>query len=125
MELTTLINDRTRGTINAVWAPLECCTSVTDAVESIQQQQSSSSSSSSLRQIIIGCQDMDPTNGRIDFYTAQPIALQAYMTASWANFPVLQQPNSNSNERQKQTQYFPSLQSLVHTAIYNTIVSTL
>ena len=117
-DLTTLLNDTTRGVINAVWAPLECCWMVTEAVEAIQ----SSSTSTISRNIIIGCQDDDPTNGRINFYTAQPIALQGYMAASWANFPVLQQ-GSNNNER-KQSQYFPSLQSFVHTAIYNTIVSS-
>lgn len=117
MDLTTLLSDTTRGSINAVWAPLECCLSVTNAVEALLQQSSSS------RRIIVGCQDDDPTNGRINFYTAQPIALQGYMTASWANFPVLQQQSAPNVNDPKEPQYFPALQSLVHTAIYNTVVS--
>ena len=108
-ELITLLNDTSQRSINAVWAPLDCCGVVTDAVETIR--------ASSRRRIVVGCQDDDPTNGRIDFYTAAPIALQGYMAASWATFPVL-----NEGRRRKEP-FFPSLQSLIHTAVFNTIVA--
>ena len=105
-----------RGNINAVWAPLECCSIVADAVIMIREDLG--------RTIIVGCQDSDPTNGRINFITAQPISLQGYATASWANFPVIQaNDNSNNIAIGRARQFFPSLQSLVHTAIYNEVIT--
>jgi hypothetical protein len=115
-DLIPIINDKTRGTINAIWAPLECCSIVADSVDMIRRDNAS-------RLILVGCQDADPTMGRINFYTAPPLALQGYAAASWANYPVLQ-TNQRGSIDGRAREYFQSLQSLINTAIYNTVLVT-
>lgn len=129
-DIVALLNEKNgNATVNAVWAPLDCCSVVAEAVASVR--------TATGRTIVAGCQDGDATTTRrsgeyassssssaprsrsIDFVTQQPIALQAYSTASWANFPVLQ---SKLGKDGRGGQYFPSLQSLVNTAIFNTVV---
>jgi len=95
---------------NAVWSHIDCCAAVARAALSIRGLG---------RRIVVGCQDEDTSGGLADFITAQPIELQAYLTSSWANFPVLQSLQGNDGRGE---QYFPSLQSLVNTAIFNLVV---
>jgi hypothetical protein len=110
-EITVQLNGNATGAINAVWSPLECCSVVAEAVATVRETTG--------RKMIVGCQDNDPTNGRINFVTAQPIALQGYAAASWANFPTIQAKLGNDG---RAAQYFPSLQSLVNTGIYNEVI---
>jgi hypothetical protein len=93
---------------NAILSQLDCCTAVADAVERAQKDDG--------RTIVVGCMDDDTSGGRVNFVTAQPIALQAYAASSWANFPVIQAQKGHDGREEK---YFPYLQSLVHTAIFN------
>ena len=67
--------------------------------------------------LAVGCMDEDTTgvDVSIDFVTTQPILLQGYSPSSWANFPV-EQAMLGKNGRSRQ--FFPSLGSLVNTAIY-------
>lgn len=101
--------------VNAVWATVDCCSVVADAVDAAKAV-------SPGRTIVVGCQDTDTSGGRINFVTAQPIELQGYSAATWANFPVMQSAQGKDGRGE---QYFPSLQSLVNTAIYNIIVNFL
>lgn len=97
---------------NAVWAPLECCAVTAEATATVR--------STTGRNIVVGCQDGDAGSDHpIDFITQQPISLQAYSTASWASFPVVQGKEGRDS---RGIQYFPSLQSLVNTAIFNSVV---
>ena len=71
------------------------------------------------RSIVVGCMDEDTSGGLVDFVTAQPVDLQAYSSSSWVNFPVIQ---SIEEEDGRGEQFFPSLESLVNTAIFNLVV---
>ena len=95
---------------NAVWSHGDCCTAIADAAEMLRRDG---------KTIVVGCMDEDTSGGRVDFVTAQPIALQAYSAASWANFPVIQAQQHGRDGRVEQ--YFPGLQSLVNTAIFNQV----
>jgi hypothetical protein len=96
---------------NAVWSHVDCCSAVADAVERARKDDG--------RTIVVGCMDDDTSGGRVDFVTAQPIALQAYAASSWANFPVIQAQKGRDGRGE---QYFPYLQSLVNTAIFNEVI---
>jgi len=95
---------------NAVWTHVDCCSVVADAVESARNLG---------RTIVVGCQDEDTSGGRVDFVTTQPIQLQGYHASSWANFPVIKSLQGRDGRGE---QYFPGLQSLVNTAIFNIII---
>jgi hypothetical protein len=101
--------------INAVWATIDCCSVVANAVDAAK-------AATPGRTIIVGCQDTDTSGGRVNFVTTQPIELLGYSVATWANFPVMQ---SIQGKNGRGEQYFPALQSLVNTAIYNIIVNFL
>jgi hypothetical protein len=92
---------------NAVWSHVDCCAAVADAADMMRRMN---------RNIIVGCMDEDTSGGKIEFVTAQPIQLQGYSTSTWANFPVIQAREGNDGRAE---QFFPSLQSLVNTAIFN------
>jgi hypothetical protein len=96
---------------NAVWSHIDCCSTVAQAAELARKIDG--------RTIVVGCQDKDTTGGMIDFVTAQPIELQAYSTSTWASFPVIQEQQGKDGRGE---QYFPSLGSLVNTAVFNTII---
>ena len=96
---------------NAVWAHGDCCTATAGAAEMIRQDG---------KTIVVGCMDEDTSGGRVDFVTSQPIALQGYSAASWANFPVIQAQQEGRDGRGEQ--FFPGLQSLVNTDIFNQVV---
>jgi hypothetical protein len=96
---------------NAVWSHVDCCTTVAQAAELASRIDG--------RIIVVGCQDRDTTGGKIDFVTAQPIELQAYSATTWASFPVIQALQGRDGRGE---QYFPSLASLVNTAVFNTII---
>ena len=96
---------------NAILSHGDCCTAVVDAVERVRLDDG--------RTIVVGCTDNDTTGGRVDFVVAQPIALQAQATSSWANLPVIQAQKGRDGRGE---QYFPSLQSLVNTAIFNQVI---
>ena len=93
---------------NAVWSHGDCCLVLGQAVEQARQQQG--------QLIVAGCMDEDTGGTSIDFVTKQPQTLQAYSTSAWTNLPVIQQRRGNDGRGAK---YFPSLSSLVNTAIYN------
>ena len=95
---------------NVVWSHVDCCQAVLDAVEIAREQGS---------RVVVGCQDLDTTGGRVDFVTQQPIELQAYQAASWASFPVLQAQRGKDG---RGDQFFPSLQTLVNTGIFSVIL---
>lgn len=95
---------------NAIWSHVDCCQIVLDAVELVREQGST---------VIVGCQDLDTTGGRVDFVTQQPIELQAYQAASWASFPVLQAQRGKDG---RGDEFFPSLQTLVNTGIFSVIL---
>jgi hypothetical protein len=111
-EIGALLNQSNYATVNAVWASWECCTAAAEAITKLRRTTN--------RTIVVGCQDGHADeHSNVDFVTQQPIALQAYAAASWANFPVIQgKLGKNARDRQ----YFPSLQSLIHTAIFNTVI---
>jgi hypothetical protein len=96
---------------NAVWSHVDCCTTVAQAAEMAGMISGT--------EIVVGCQDADTTGGMINFVTAQPIELQAYSASSWVNFPVIQAQQGKDGRGE---QYFPSLNSLVHTAVFNNII---
>ena len=95
---------------NVVWTHVDCCVAVSAAVTIARGQGMS---------IIVGCQDIDTTGGDIDFVTQQPIQLQAYQAAAMASFPVIQAGKGNDGRGE---QFFPSLQTLVNTGIFSTIL---
>lgn len=98
--------------VNVAWSHGDCCDAVAQAAASVQPMG---------RKVIVGCMDDVPkTNGTVpvDFVTRQPETLQAYATSTWANFPVIQQTRGRDGRSE---QFFPSLSSLVHTAIFNVI----
>jgi hypothetical protein len=95
---------------NAVWSHVDCCDAVAQAAERVRLLGQT---------IVVGCQDDDTSGGLVDFVTAQPVALQAYSSSSWVNFPVLQAMQQRDGRGE---QFFPSLQSLVNTAIFNVVV---
>jgi hypothetical protein len=100
--------------VNVAWSHSDCCAAVAQAAASVLPMG---------RKVIVGCMDDVPTtNGTsmVDFVTRQPETLQAYATSSWANFPVIQQVRGRDG---RQEQFFPSLSSLVHTAIFNEILN--
>jgi hypothetical protein len=96
---------------NAVWSHVDCCSTVAQAAELARKIDG--------RTVVVGCQDKDTTGGMINFVTAQPIELQAYSTSTWASFPVIQEQQGKDGRGE---QYFPSLGSLVNTAVFNTII---
>jgi hypothetical protein len=111
-EIGALLNQPDHATVNAVWTSLECCSAAAEAIAMVRD--------TTERTIVMGCQDGNAnayTN--IDFVTQQPIALQAYAAASWVNFPVIQ---GKLGKDVRGGQYFPSLQSLINTAIFNTVI---
>lgn len=94
---------------NAVWSHVDCCPALAQAVSQARQQG---------RTILAaGCMDEDTgSGGIIDFVTKQPQTLQAYASGAWAYLPVIQELRGKDG---RGAQYFPSLSSLVNTAIYN------
>jgi hypothetical protein len=96
---------------NAVWSHVDCCSTVAQAAELARRVDG--------RTVVVGCQDKDTTGGMINFVTAQPIELQAYSSSTWVNFPVIQAQQGKDGRGE---QYFPSLSSLVNTAVFNTII---
>jgi hypothetical protein len=94
---------------NAVFSHVDCCAVVAEAVAMARSMGQSI--------LAVGCQDADTTgeDTTIDFVTTQPILLQGYSPATWVNFPVRQALEGNDGRAQF---YFPSLSSLVNTAIY-------
>jgi hypothetical protein len=108
-EIGALLN---QSAVNAVWASLECCAAAAEAIATVRDTTG--------RSIVVGCQDGNANEySNIDFVTQQPIALQANAAASWVNFPVIQ---GKLGKDARGGQYFPSLQSLINTAIYNTVI---
>jgi hypothetical protein len=95
---------------NTIWSHVDCCQVVADAVELARAQGLS---------IIVGCQDLDTTGGNIDFVTQQPIQLQGYQAAVMASFPVIQ---AGRGQDGRGDQFFPSLQTLVNTGIFSTVL---
>lgn len=114
--VTDIYNQIVTSNANAVWSHIDCCSAVADAVELVRSTNAANGSSTT---IVVGCQDDDTSGGKIDFVTTQPITLLGYSTSSWANFPVIQ---AQSGKNGRLPQYFPSLQSLVHTAIFNVLI---
>ena len=106
--LAVIIDDQ----INAVWTHVDCCSAAAEAVRRARQMG---------RTVVVGCQDEDTTDGTgiLDFVTAQPIALEGYSASSWANFPVLQALNGYDGRGR---QFFPSLDSLVNTAVFSELL---
>jgi hypothetical protein len=99
---------------NAIFSHVDCCQVVAQAVAmAITMGQKIRA---------VGCQDKDTSGdgASINFVTTQPILLEGYSPAAWANFPVRQ---ALMGENGRGTQYFPSLASLVNTAIYTVPVS--
>lgn len=96
---------------NAVWTHVDCCAAVGQAVLMVRAKG---------KFIVSGCMDENTSGGGIDFVTTQPVQLEAYQASSWANFPVLASLNGKDGRGE---QYFPSLQSLINTEIYNVIVA--
>ncbi|GAX16372.1 hypothetical protein FisN_27Lh084 [Fistulifera solaris] len=90
---------------NAVYSTNNCCTAVAAAVTMARSMGQSI--------VTVGCQEADTTGGQIDFVTAQPVQIQGHTPASWVNFPVLQ-----AQSGQRGRQFFPSLDSIVHTDIF-------
>jgi hypothetical protein len=96
---------------SAVWSHIDCCSTVAQAAEMARRIHG--------RTVVVGSQDKDTTGGTIDFVTAQPIELQAYQTSTWASFPVIQVQQGKDG---RGGQYFPSLGSVVNTAVFKTII---
>ncbi|EEC48112.1 predicted protein [Phaeodactylum tricornutum CCAP 1055/1] len=94
---------------NAVWSHVDCCSAVADAVARVRSMGKS---------VIAGCMDMDTSGGKVNFITTQPVDLQAFQASTWVNFPLLQEMDGNDG---RGVQYFPSLQSLVNTAVFNIV----
>jgi hypothetical protein len=96
--------------VNAVWSHVDCCNAVADAASLWRRMG---------KKIVVGCMDQDTSGGKVDFVTMQPLDLQGYSASSWANLPAIkaQQPQSSDNRR-----YFPGLQSLINTTVYNEII---
>ena len=90
---------------NVLWAHQDCCEAAAAA-----------SNNSTGRILVVGCMDVDPVDYRLDFITTQPTRLQAQATSSWASFPVIQELKGRDG---REPQYFPSLKSLIRTAIQN------
>lgn len=99
-----VIND-----VNSVLSHFDCCAAANLAVEMAEAEG---------RSIVIGCTDNDTSAGGVDFVSKQPIELQAYSAASWANFPVIQAKAGNDG---RGPDFFPSIDSLVSTDIFNEI----
>lgn len=100
-----LFNLLVEAEANVVFSTLNCCTVVSSAVSMARSMGQSI--------VAVGCQDADTTDGQIDYVAAQPIQLQGHTPASWVNFPVLQ-----AQSGQRGRQFFPSLDSIVHTDIF-------
>lgn len=96
---------------NAIYSQIDCCQPVALAVERARELVNHT--------IVAGCQDEDPSGGIFDFVTGQPIALQAYQTASWGTLPVLQ---SLEGLNGRAGEFFPSLTSLLETDIFTSLV---
>jgi hypothetical protein len=96
---------------NAVWSHLDCCSVVAEAVGMAEVMG---------RSIVTGCMDMDTTDGQIDFVTEQPSQLQAYQATTWVAYPVVQDVQGRDGRGEM---YFPALQSLINTAVYNVILA--
>lgn len=108
-----IYNQIIAGGVNAVFTQLECCSVVADAVSLVK------SNGTQPYTIVVGCMDDDTSGGKIDFVTTQPLTLQAFQTASFANFPVIQ---GMMGKNGRLPQYFPSTQSLVNTEIFNVLI---
>lgn len=102
-----ILQDIVNANANAVLSHIDCCAAASDAVRQARQQG---------RTVVIGCMDYDTAGVSVDFVTVQPERLQAYSTSTWVNFPVIQENRGNDGRGK---QFFPSLDSLVHTAIFN------
>ncbi|GAX28265.1 hypothetical protein FisN_27Hh084 [Fistulifera solaris] len=100
-----LFNILVEEEVNAVYSTNNCCTVVAAAVAMARSMGQSIAT--------VGCQEADTTGGQIDFVTAQPVQIQGHTPASWVNFPVLQ-----AQLGQRGRQFFPSLDSIVHTDIF-------
>lgn len=100
-----LFNMLVEAEANVVFSTINCCTVVSSAVAMARSMGQSI--------VAVGCQEEDTTNGEIDFVTAQPVQIQGHTPASWVIFPVLQ-----AQSGQKGRQFFPSLDSIVHTDIF-------
>jgi len=93
--------------VNAVWAHGDCCAALGRAAEQARRIG---------RTLVAGCMDEETGGSSIDFVTKQAQVLQGYATSAWSNFPVIQQLRGNDG---RGTQFFPSLSSLVNTAVYS------
>ena len=94
--------------INTAWTHIDCCMPVAQAAQAARELG---------RNIVVGCQD-DARGAPVDFVTRQPETLQGYATSTWANFPVMQALQGRDG---RSKQYFPSLSSIVNTAIYSLV----
>lgn len=107
-----LLQQLLQADANAVWSHVDCCSVVAEAVSMAEVMG---------RPIVMGCMDGDTTGGNIDFVTEQPIQLQAYSAMTWVTFPVVQEKQGMDGRGEM---WFPSLQSLVNTAVYNVILAS-
>jgi hypothetical protein len=98
--------------INAVYTHGDCCRVVAEAVEAVRSLDPS-------RRIVAGCMDEDTSAGGINFVTTQPYELQAVQAHSWAVLPVVE---TEMGADGKAEEFFPSLLSLVETAIYSEVI---
>jgi hypothetical protein len=96
---------------NAIWSHGDCCLAAAQGAAIVRQQTG--------RVIVVGCMDEDTSGGLIHFVTTQPVRLQATQATTWTNFPVIKQLMGGDGRLQR---YFPNLQSLAHTAIYNILL---
>ena len=106
-KVEDILNLLVTAQANAVFSHVDCCATVARAAAMAKAMGQSI--------LAVGCQDEDTSNGLIDFVTTQPLLLQGYSPATWANFPVQQSMAGNDGREQ---QYFPSLTSVVNTAIF-------
>ena len=108
----TLLANIIKGSdINALFSHNECCAGAAQAVEIAREATG--------RNIVIGCMDVDASNGKVDFVTRQPLELQAFQTYSFAILPVNQ---ALQGENGRNEQFFPSLSTLVHITVFNEMI---
>jgi hypothetical protein len=92
---------------NSVWAHQECCEAAMIAADTARRLG---------RMTVIGCMDVSPRDFQVDFVTTQSITLQAHAVHAWASFPVIQEMKGRDG---RQSEYFPSLRSLINIVIHN------
>jgi len=97
----------------AIYSYVDCCTPVGQAVALARQHTN--------RTIILGCQDENTAGSAANFVTAQPMELQVYQSSAWTILPVIE---AFGGQNETAGEYFPSLQSLVETDVFNQILFT-